>query len=269
MGCRRYREPDTEDRLEKIQQKIDHSQFDESIQELQEILKQEPENDRARVILGSAYVRKAGIAIKDYFFLATLFSEEVPVSEPLIDIQVLQKLTGEQATQTKGFKDFIDKVNQTAASGEQIAKKFDAIAVVTPEAARELQTGLNEMEKLKNPTDGMLFYRGVIKLYYFKFLWVNKKLLPVGDGKLCSLRISEIMQKLRVIDDYSVRMILDISKGFPKMSKDFLSKAQEIDSKIIEAQSFLSGYTRANPSLKQIVSAKLKELDVRNFVCDF
>jgi hypothetical protein len=115
----------------------------------------------------------------------------------------------------------------------------------------------------------MLFYRGVIKLYYFKFLWVNKKLLPVGDGKLCSLRISEIMQKLRVIDEYSVRMILDISKGFPKMSKDFLSKAQEIDSKIIEAQSFLSGYTRANPSLKQIVSAKLKELDVRNFVCDF
>lgn len=268
-SCTRYRDADTEDRLEKIQQKIDGEQYEESIQELNEILKSEPSNERARVILASVYIRRAGITVKNYFDLARIATIEASASEPLIDVASLKKLAGENVSQIKNLTSFLQKINESTAMADQIIKKFEAIPSVSEPSAIDLQRALIILEQMRAPTEGMLLYRGVIKLYYFKYLWVNQLLLPIGENRLCASRLTDIAQKIKVMNDYSFKMIIDISHGFPNETKDIKTKAQEISASLLGAQNYLMNLSSSGQTLRQVVTSQLKEFNVRNFSCDF
>lgn len=268
-SCNRHSETDTADRLEIIQQKIDHEQYSEAMQELDEILQKEPENDRARTILASVYVRRAGIAIQDYFFLMSLAQLDEKAKSNAIDVLALKRIAGSQAENIQSLTNFLQKLNEAASIGDQLTKKFEAIPVLSNKSAQDIRTALLILEGLQKPTAGMVFYRGVMKLYYFKFLWSKGALLPLGQGKLCSTSLGEITNKLRELNDYSVRMILDVSKGFPNETKSFIDQASQLDKYIREAISFLQNTSRQQESLQNHIQSRLKDIGVRNFKCDF
>lgn len=268
-ACNRHSETDTADRLETIQQKIDHEQYQEAVQELDEILQKDPSNDRARTILSSVYVRRAGISIQDYFFLVSLAQLDEKQTSNVIDVQGLKRIAGDQAENIQSLSNFLQKLNEAASVGDQIVKKFEAIPVLSNSSAQDIQMALQILERLKTPTAGMIFYRGVMKLYYFKFLWSKGALLPLGKAKLCSTSLGEITQKLRTLNDFSVRMIIDISKGFPKETKGFIDQATQLDKNIRDGISFLQKSSRQNETLKVHIQSRLNELGVGNFKCDF
>lgn len=270
LSCTRYRQSDTEDRLEKIQRQIDNDQYEESIHQLQEILKSEPNNDRARAILASVYVRRAGVVVKNYFDLAKIATmTDTESSEPVIDTQSLKKIEEQGGAPVKNLAVFLRKVNETAAQADKIVKKFEAIPVVSNQSARDLQSALLNLEEMKDPTPGMLLYRGIIKLYYFKFLWVNHALLPVGDGRLCSLSAIEIARKLKIMNEYSFKMMIDIAAGFPKEMESIAKQARQFQAVMSSAQIYLLKLPNSELSLKQIFKLQLKDLNVRNITCDF
>lgn len=268
-ACERHSESDTADRLEIIQQKIDHEQYAEAINELDEILKKEPHHDRARTILASVYVHRAGISIQDYFFLVSLAQLDEKPKTQAIDVQSLKRLAGNHAENIQSLTNFLQKLNEAASVGDQIVNKFESIPVLSSKSAQDIKLALETLEKLKTPTAGMVFYRGVLKLYYFKFLWSKGSLLPLGQGKLCSSSLGEIGKKLKVLNDYSVRMILDIAKGFPNETKGFIDQASQLDNQIRMAVSHLQRSGAQEQNLKNYIQSQLNDLGVRNFPCDF
>lgn len=269
LSCTRHEKSSIENRFQKIQQKVDRREYTEAEAELQAILAQEPENERARVILASISVHKAGITLKEYFSLEKLSHlSEVPQTK-FIQVENLEKLKIAKNSDFAKALTFLKQVDQVAARVQEIIKKFNQIPEVDEEGLEHLRVALVELNKVKNISDGNALYRGVIKLFYFKTLWSRGEFLHFGEKQFCSLKLIEIQNILESFQTFTVGMVLDISRGFPKNREEIEKQARAVQTGFVEAQKFIGSISDATKSIEATLKTYAKEQKVEGFQCDF
>lgn len=268
-GCQKSDDFAEQDQLGLIQQKIDHKRYDEAEAELQQILQKEPDNKRARTILASVYVHRAGISVREYFMLEALLHDDESSVKPLINIDVLEKLEIKKDSQFQKALNFLKQVNAVAVQSQKMAEKFEKIPLLNEKSAVDVYRALMELERLNEPTRGMSFYRGVIKLIYFKYLWETEKFIKIGDNKLCSTSMSKLNNQLETLKNYSVGMINDIASGVPKSEEQFKKMSLELNKSVSRAQSFVNALGNSQSKVSEVINQVVQTADIKGFKCSF
>lgn len=273
-SCDRYRQPDQADRLDQIQQKIDQGQHDEAISELQSILNQEPENDRARTILASAFVHRAGISLTDYFKLAEIFlAPDLPHSEKLIKTSFLKQIEEVKSKEAKQLLNFAERLNQVYSQALQIEMRFNQVPNLDSKQAVQFYLALQELAKLKKPTAGMKLYRGTLKIYYFKHLWSTNAWFPKKGNQLCRMKVNDLVQRVSSFGLFSLGMISDLSNASLEVAKEFASESEGLKTDLNKVQSFLNQTNSKNMDLESFLrnrlKTELKEANLGDLKCNF
>jgi hypothetical protein len=261
VSCTEPRRDLVEDRLERVQVKIDQGLYDESISDLNEILKKDPNNEKARTVLASVYVRRAGIAVKDYFVIYNVFSQDSESEEDVLDLESLKTL-GLSDKELKPWQDLLIQVNESGKLAKRIEQKFNQIPELEQSSAKNIYLALLELEKLKTPSAGSSLYRGVIKLLYFKYLWKAQKLIPLGSGQFCKQKISDLENRIEITKTFTVSMIRDVAHGTPKSKADLLKTAQSLEKDLSEGIRFLRGLSLGSQTVAKVLANE-------SFQCDF
>jgi hypothetical protein len=268
-SCTRYEKPEPTDRFQKIQQKIsDHKEEDAEI-ELEEILKQDPENQRARVILASIFIQRAGISIRDYLDLEKVARPGEEKPHATIDLEKIDQLKIEEKSKLGQAVNFLNDVNTASILLQEIGEKFNRLPVVTEASSNEIWKALQELDKIKEPTAGNALYRGVIKLFYFKYLLANQKFLAIGHGQFCALKLHQLQSKLKIFASYTVGMIRDLGRGYPKKQADLELQAASIQSQFQKADVWLSEQKKSELSVAEIFSDLAKAQAIEGVKCEF
>lgn len=268
-ACTRHEKPNVEDHFQKIQQKIDRREYSEAEKDLQAILVAEPENERARMILASVSVHRAGITLKDYFLLEKISHLQEAPSAQVIPIAELGKLNIPPTSDLGKGIEFIKQIDLLAGRAQEIVQKFDQIPSVSDEGAEHLRTALVEMGKLTVLQDGNALYRGVIKLFYFKYLWTKGYFLRFGDKQFCSQTVSDLKNALDEFDLFTVGMIRDIGRGFPKSKPEFEKHIQQMEMAFQDTQKFLNGIQKTSQTVEQALLGLAGEQNIEGLKCDF
>lgn len=269
LSCHRHEKPSVEDHFQKIQERIDRKEYQEAEAEVNSILESEPQNERARMILASISVHRAGITLKDFFYLEKLVRLEEKPTLQLAALEGLEKLeVSKQSALGKSFE-FLQQVNLIAGRAQEIADKFEQIPVVSDESAQHLQAALTELGKIESPQDGNALYRGVIKLFYFKYLWKTGYFLKFGGKNFCSNTVSILQLKLSEFDSYVGSMILDVGRGFPKSRHEFERHAVELSRGVLEAQKFLYSIQKKAQTVEQLILSLARDQEIEGVKCDF
>ena len=146
--------------VDQAEQKIDQGRYEEAISDMNQFLQQDPDNDRARTVLASAYVRRAGITIRDYFALQEVFQMESGHRKNVIDLNLLEKLKLGKDSKLKVIFDFLKTVNDISSTSADISDKYEALPTLEVPQAEDIYNALQTLSELKKPTDGMFLYRG-------------------------------------------------------------------------------------------------------------
>lgn len=269
IACSRHEPQRETDHYRRIQTQIDRKEYDQAEGQLQKILAQNPENQRARVILASMYVHKAGITLQDYFELEKLSRLNENPSENLVDLKLFEKMEIPSSTDFGQVLAFLKRVNSVSARIHEISLKFEKIPLVDEQGAQNLSMALMELEKIENPTRASLLYRGVVKLYYFKFLWKSGFFLEFGEQKFCSQKVIELADRLGGLEDFVVKMVRDISAGFPKSQGSFLKQVGQFDHDFKKAKAWLKFQKDSQKTIKEISEKYAKAQQIEGFKCDF
>src|SRR5690242_3013019 len=100
---------------------IDRGEYVEAAKELNDYLKSHPEDQRARVVLASVYVSRAGLAISDYFKLEKVFADQPKSEKKLVNVDSFANNKLAALSQTLGF---LNDLNQAA---DEISARFEDI----------------------------------------------------------------------------------------------------------------------------------------------
>lgn len=268
-ACEKKAQPTEADQLENIQSKIDHQLYDESIEELEQILSKDPENKRARTILASVYVHRAGISVREFFILESLFRDEAAPVKPLINIDVFEKLELKKDSQFQKALEFLKKVNTIVSDSQKISEKFQKIPLLENQQAVDIYRALQELEKIQGAPAGISLYRGTIKLIYFKYIWETNQLLSIGSGKMCSSSMKKLNSQLEILKNFTVGMVQDIAVGVPKSEVEFRKKAASLHGSISKAQSLVANLGSAQMTLTEVINQVVQTTDIKGFKCSF
>lgn len=268
-GCQRHEPVTQEDRLRDIQAQIDRKEYNQAEDQLQAILKAEPDNQRARVILASISVNKAGITLKDYLQLEELSRLEKTESSLVVDSKVLEKLKILDAEPVADVIGFLSGLNATAAKAQLIFERFEKIPVVNDEAASHLEMAIEELEKVSAPQTGTSFYRGIIKVFYFRYLWKTDKLLQMKQRKICSRKAGDLAGALVSFQSLTISMVRDVAQGFPKSNERFLEQVRELEENFKAALGWLDAQKDQQKTIQVLLEKWARDIKVEGFKCEF
>ncbi|MEZ0391108.1 MAG: hypothetical protein ACAH59_02760 [Pseudobdellovibrionaceae bacterium] len=269
LSCVRHEKPNLEDRYQVIQSKIDQKEYDQAESELVSILEKDPQNERARMILASVSVHRAGITLKDYFLLESLSHLEDDPSIEVLKLNELEKLKLPTDTGSQKALEFLKQISHVAGRAVEISNKFEQVTLVSEDGANQLYQALNEMEKIKTPQSGNALYRGVIKLFYFKYLWENGKFLKFGNRQFCLEKINSLSVRLEGFHRFTLGMVRDVSQGFPKSQSEFETQIQNLDRGFLDARKFLVQVKDATRNFQETLQDTLLKDQLDGWKCEF
>ncbi len=270
LACERHEPLTQKDHLQQIQAQIDRKEYAQAEEQLQAILKAEPANERARVILASISVNKAGITLKDYFQLEEM--ARLGKSEPsgsVLDLGLLEKLGGSHNPRLEEALHFLAGLDVALSKSQKVFETFEKIPVVSDDSALHLQQALDELEKIEAPQAGTSFYRGIVKVFLFRHLWKTDKLLQLKSRKLCSRKVGELARILFFFQKFMVSMVRDVAQGFPKSNQRFLEQVEQFDVSFKSARVWLVGQRDVQSTVQQILEKTASENKIEGFKCDF
>lgn len=204
---------------DQVKAQIDAGNFDEAQYDLEEQLRFHPEDNHARVLLGSVYVARAGISIKDYFRLYRIFQAPKSAKKSFIQPEILRQATAtskDLGKKLKGIDDFYGTMID-------IRDRFSKIRKLSEEQALYLRQAILELNLLPSPAPGQLFYRGIVKLIYFKYLFENDLFFSFQKGKVCSTSVKNLRRQVDTFRIYFSGMLNDVAHGYPEQQKSIES----------------------------------------------
>lgn len=270
LGCQpKNSPPESKDLIERARLQIGRGQYQHAIDSLNERLLSNPADDEARVTLASAYVHRAGVRIQDYFVLETMFREKTRENFQAIDLAFLNKVKFKSNTALARIFDFLKLLNQIVRSSTEISEKFNAIPDLSEPGAQDVKIALDQLELLQKPKDGMVLFRGAVKLMNFKHNWTTGKFIEFGDSRLCRSLLQDLVRGLGRLRVSTVSMIEDVAVGFPKSQPEFKSNALKINRDILSAEQKLLSLLKEADTVEDVIKSNLNEKDIEVFQCDF
>lgn len=246
---------------ERIKSLIDLGELDQAQDELAEQLRFEPRDDQARVLLASVHVARAGISLKDYFRLYRVFNAPKEEGYVLFRSEVIheaEKSNKEIAKTLKGIDAFY-------ATMSDLQARFGKIQTLDATQASHLRAALLELGRLTTAEQGPFFYRGIIKLIYFKYLLQNDGFFALQKKKVCNTSLQKVRTQLDSFQNYTTGMLSDLAIGYPKQKEAVGNFNREFKKAIQLFQMVLSSGNQEK-SLRSLVLTTFPE---RKLQCDF
>lgn len=233
-GCQKDTAEPHRDPIDEKYQLIDRGDYDQAIQELQDLSATDT-RPSVRVALASAYAARGGIRVEKYWGFVVGF--EAPLLPPgaipsNATAESLQKIV----KQAKGDVDPRDMkalggVVNALAVWDRYKDRVDAIPVVTGSALQDVKRAIDVLATVQTP--GGRLYRAILNLIMFKSyitasqgLWdqFNKIIGDVLAGNiqvLCQFNFDQILDWLNPITYHLLETLNDLMIAFPDDHKDF------------------------------------------------
>jgi hypothetical protein len=183
----------TSDELSRANFLIDKKQYSEAIYILNSRLERNPQDQKTRVLLASAYSGRAGLSMASFAVFAHEVDKWRQIDEllPVVDdgswIQTVAKIS------------FRLQVSLRA---------FDALPILSlPEAVADLDLALKTLDGAGRIFAGMSIFRALVRVVYFKHQLVSQyrpKLLPackIASGELTTWLTSVSTEVGKIVDD--------------------------------------------------------------------
>lgn len=257
----RPRDESSEFSYERIKTLIDLGELDQAQVELSEQLQYQPQDTQARVLLASVHVARAGISLKDYFHLYRVFNAPKEEGYALFRTEVIrdaEKSNKDIAKTLKGVDAFYSTIYD-------LQVRFGKIQNLNQRQAQHLRLALSELGQLYTAEPGPLFYRGIIKLIYFKHLLQNDGFFAIQKKKVCGTSLRKMRTQLGSFENYTTGMLSDLVLGYPKQKTTVENFNREFKKAIQLFQVALSS-GKQETSLRSLVQTAFPE---GKFQCDF
>lgn len=252
---------DVEFSYERIKTLIDLGELEQAQDELNEQLQYDPQDNQARVLLASIHVARAGLSLKDYFRLYRIFNAPKEDSYVLFRSEVIreaEKSNKDVVKTLKGLDAFYGTVSDLQA-------RFGQIQTLNETQAGHMRLALVELNRLTKDAQGPMFYRGIMKLIYFKYLLQNDGFFAIQKKKVCTTTVRKIRSQLVEFQNYTTGMLTDLAFGYPKQKETVENFNREFKKGIQLFQTALNAGEQGK-SLRSLVLTAIPE---GKFQCDF
>lgn len=261
--------------IQEAEQKIHQSQYDEAEADLKNLLQSEPKNARAKVVLASLYVHRAGVRIEDHIHLEEIINFKPSSTDTYIEPSFIKNFSDSTDKNLKQIGDVLNQLNSTLLQMKSWQEKLNQLPEINQQQADDLKLAIKIIQPLslstiKNDnslplvnqneqvTEGMILYRSVIKIYLFKFLWKEDKFLPLFHRKVCQSPLENLKQGFKDLEFYVTDLLQDFSIGLPKEKENTLSQRNSFQKGLHQIQNWLSTVSPEAETLANILAEQLQ-----------
>lgn len=269
--------------IQEAERKIHLSQYSEAETDLKNLLKEEPRNARAKVVLASLYVHRAGVRVEDHIHLEEVISFKPTGSKTYIQPGFIKTFTDSTDKDLKQFGENLVQLNTTMVQMQAWQEKLSQLPDINQQQASDLSLAISTLQSLaqvsiksdgalpsstpnEEVTEGMILYRSVIKIYLFKYLWNEDKFLPVADKNLCQSKLERLQQGLQKLENYVSDLLQDFAIGLPKEKENTLSQLTNFKKGTQQIQSWLASVSPEAETMADILAEQLQNEDIK---CNF
>lgn len=273
----------TSELLQEAERKIHLSQYSEAEADLKMILKKEPKNSRARIILASLYVHRAGIRVDDHIHLEEIINSKPSSTQTYIQNSLIKKFSQSSDENLNEFSEILvqlnnvliqmhtwqEKLNHLPSLNSQQAsdlllaiKTLSILSSVTIKGDQELPISISDEET----TEGMILYRSVVKIYLFKYLWNSDSFLPVSNRRICESSLASLKRGTQNLEIYVEDLLNDFSIGLPKEKEKTISQLNTFKTATKQIQDWLDSLPPEAETMAQLIKEQIEHEGVR---CNF
>ncbi|MCB0369743.1 MAG: hypothetical protein KDD45_09970 [Bdellovibrionales bacterium] len=274
---------DSDKILAEAESDINDSNYIAAETSLKKLLENEPENVRAKVILASLYVHRAGIRIENHIHLEEVINTYPEESQTYIEKSLISTISENSDKNLKDLAKVLLQLNQVLIQMQTWKEKIKKLPDLNETQARDMRhalTILNElsakalssntnMQPLKSNktiTRGMILYRSVIKIYYFKYLWNQGFFLPINQKMICSLSLNTLQTQILYLKSYMQDLLTDFAIGLPSSAE---STNHLLSSFNASSEQVLSWLSTIDPQTKTLADILISETESGSAQCHF
>lgn len=226
-------------------QHIENRNFESAIALMNDQIRKNPYDRKARVILASAYAARAGIYIDSYVDLVqSLIDSEKNSGHTTKALEQLQS-----QAHTKEERDLIDVLidfNQALLRVTDFLIKFEKIPTIQSENQYEdLQRALDALSEPYAPEAGPSLYRGLLHIVVFRYHLQEYYRFP--EVKSCHTDLSELYEKFTHFRTEVTQILADFVRGSQKLdrSQKLEAIASSLDDNLEKVAHKLSKYSES------------------------
>lgn len=222
---------------------INEGRYNAAIQVMQGRLREDPQDQKARLILASAYAARAGVLVRDYYDIASSFLEQKRAADQLLANQQFNLFVrlikaNPQSPHLELLKAF-DKIYRASFALSQILATIDLIPSVSGHQLKDLQSAIETLGGSTRLSAGPSLYRALLRIVYLKNVMSQKyDLTYLKDCEIDLLKLILQVEELKI----DLRDIIsDLAHGSTKKSfhADLLRYQSEAVSSLDDALNFL------------------------------
>lgn len=279
-GCA-YKKDDTQtkqDRLNQAAEKIQKSNYDEAESELQDYLREHPDHARAKVLLASLYAHRAGLRIRDYFKLERVINSKPVMTEPYIQNSVIETLNQNPDEKIKKVAGYLKQLNEVIIQAQHWNQKINELPTWTDAQALDLDKAIqvlneldeNRVESEPDPerrvTEGMILYRGVLRIYQFKYFWTTDHFLPIYAKSVCTTAVKTLEGRVSALALFIESALSDFAVGLPSSRKSTLQTLQDFRSSAGQVRAWFQNARRSKDTFEKYLKDNSGAAELK---CDF
>lgn len=226
-------------------QHIENRNFDSAIALMNDQIRKNPYDKKARVILASAYAARAGISINSYVDLVqSLIDSEKNTDHT---VKALSQLRAQaHSNEERDLIDVLIDFNQALLKVTDFLIKFEKIPTIhSQEQYEDLQKALGVLSESYVPEAGPSLYRGLLHIVVFRYHIQEYYRFP--EVKACHTDLSELYEKVRYFRSEIRQILGDFARGAQKLerSQQIKSIASSIDETMEKVTQKLSKYAES------------------------
>lgn len=255
MGCAYKKDPQQtqKDRLNSAAEKIQKSDYLEAEADLRDFLRENPDHARAKVVLASLYAHRSGLRIRDYFNLERVINSKPVVVDNFVQSSLTEALNQSSDEKIKKIGGSLKQLNELLIQANHWNQKINEMPTWNELQVRDLEAAIEilntldatridiEPEPSRRVTEGMILYRGVLKIYYFKYLWTTNQFLPIYSKSICKSTLQSLESRTDALADYIQSVLGDFAVGVPKSRADTLRTQADFRNSALQVRQWLRG----------------------------
>lgn len=228
-GCGRPGSPEnTDTRLNQAARAIDEGRFDDAITAATEVAAAEPRNERASLMLASAYAGRAGIRVENFWGFLVGFDGFVDAGGTKLSVDVLGLRKYPLPASTKG--QLLSQFREILAVLMALQKRIFQIPYLELQNREDLRHGIEALKDSESP--GARLYRAILLMVLIRSgiedTQKEMKGLEGDPDPLCNSQAGKSVEWFTYTIAHLLDMVLDLTRAFPNGLKEVVAVKDEI-----------------------------------------
>ncbi len=270
--------------IEQAKVKIHNEKYAEAESILIDFLMLHPGHSRAKVILASVYIHRAGIRIEDYLNLEEVINSKPSETDVYLEKSYLELFSHSTDNEMKDLGEYLKRFNSLVLQINAWKDKLEKLPKLSDTQAQDLESAISilsslsmkpsnktsRLDEIENHdeivTNGMILYRAALKIYFFKYLWEKGNFLPVKEKMICRSTLLNLKEKMTYLEKYIQDVFTDFAVGLPRSSEKTLEQSKTFAEKTDQLLLWMQNIDPQTQTLSELLENLPK---VEGFECNF